>query len=141
MILEDFAQVYTDDRPLMEELGLDHRIIIKREWTLLGTVEMPKDEDYDGKYGVKHPTTIKVECSAFPAQFWRFTITRARWDLDRDANSGGYDGTEVTVLSTGSGNFRGYWEQIKPFVDNMIGVRGHHYFNEAGQEVVVEDEK
>lgn len=77
---------HNGDWNLLEQLGL-RRAGFRREWTDLGTV---RSEDW----------RIKVEVSAIPAQFWRFSINRR-------------DGKEKFVVRTGSGSFSGYWPVAK----------------------------
>jgi hypothetical protein len=80
------GQAYQWDWQLMRGLGL--RTNFDRDWTDVGTIEVVY-------------TTVKVEVSALPAQFCRFTITRS-------------DG-EVVTVSTGSGGFGRYWPLVEQY--------------------------
>lgn len=78
---------YDRDIPLLLMHGLRTSDSGHEDWSDLGIVTL-----YPGETA----TTIKVEVSSMPAQFWRFTIT------DR------VEGPDV-VIKTGSGTFSEYW--------------------------------
>lgn len=97
------GQAYTHDGSweLMRSLGL--KTNFDREWTDVGTVVL--DEDWKwGPYTAQRNERgrfisrprVKVEVSAVPAQFYRFTISRVS-EID--------GAREVFEMRTGSGSF------------------------------------
>lgn len=94
---------YLEDVPLAEELGLQWSgpgkdfFAPDRGWRDLGMVEVD-----EGEGGL-----VKVEVTAMPAMFWRFTI-----------ESQG----RTTVLSTGSGTLRDYWPIAEQFAMGMLAI-------------------
>lgn len=113
---------YSHDRDLMLSLGLQVDGFA-REWTHLGTVTV-HPANPDGEYGPKPGTTIEVEVSAFPAHFWRFTITRPR-DEAKVVNGkvvGVYTPVERFVMTTGSGGFKDYWNMAMAVAENRVNV-------------------
>lgn len=118
---------YTNDKPLLRELGLDEKwegepgtgpglasMRSTNGYVDLGTVTVEEAEP-DGEYGPRPATTIKVEVSAMPAQFYRFTVTRPRSDSEWVEVGGerklitNYEPMETLVIGTGSGTFSEYW--------------------------------
>ena len=103
------AYRHNGDHELLGSLGLRQHGF-DRDWTALGTVTLPN--------GAKTPAaTVEVEVCALPAQFWRFTITRPRWDEDSDSYH-----TERSVMTTGSGGFSDFWPHAKLIAENMVRV-------------------
>lgn len=134
------AYEHNGDRELMESLGLQ-TTDFGREWTDLGTVtvEAARTERF-GKVAGKRMTpepeyhrpaaTVKVEVSAMPAQFWRFTITRPREEIE-DWKGGGttygfrpiYEPVERFTMRTGSGGFGEYWTAAKACAQNCLSIQ------------------
>ena len=100
---------YPRDRSLMMSLGLSVGRFC-RDWTDLGTVVI-----HEADSEIPFPTTVKVEVSALPAQFWRFTVTRPVDDL-------GPRRPETLVVQTGSGAFSDYWPSVRHVADNCFTV-------------------
>lgn len=100
------AEAYRGDIDLMENLGLDWQKPFRREWTDLGTVKLYDDEPLP---------TIKVEVSALPAQFFRFTVTRKADTVEPAPN-------EVLVIRTGSGSLATYWPSVRHVAQNCFDV-------------------
>lgn len=122
------AYLHNGDYGLLKELGLQTGNF-GRDWTDLGTVTVREAEE-DGEYGARPATTVKVEVTALPAQFWRFTITRPRDDSKKIGHPDGswevigiYEPVETIVLTTGSGGFSTYWPTVERFAEHMISVR------------------
>lgn len=92
------AYRHNGDHELMTSLGL-RTWSFHQEFTDLGTVIINEVHEESSA------ATIKVEVSALPAQFWRFTVTQEEG---------------VTVLTTGSGGFSDYWPIAKLVADNML---------------------
>jgi hypothetical protein len=129
------AYTHNGDRDLLLSLGLKADNF-GRDWTDLGTVIVSEAEP-DGEFGPKPASTIKVEVSAYPAQFWRFTITTPRdecEDIPDDAppqpheqgNSAYkrwravYEPVEVYRVRTGSGGFSRYWPMAREIAEHMV---------------------
>lgn len=93
------AYIHNGDRPLMKSLGL-RTWAFSRDYLDLGTVEV-RDADADA------PATVKVEVSAMPAQFWRFTVTKT---------------SGIFVMETGSGGFGDYWPIARQIAEGMLYV-------------------
>jgi hypothetical protein len=89
--------LYDRDRALLEQLGLESMRMVGREWLDLGTAMVADAQ-------------VKIEAIAYPAMFFRFTIT----GLEDRA------GTAGIVLKTGSGAIHNYWPIVKTFAENMI---------------------
>lgn len=111
----------------MERLGL-RTTGFGRDWTDLGTVtvsEAETENPYDSPTGPKPATTVKVEVSALPAQFWRFTVERPR-DETEDVAGGGfraiYEPMERFVITTGSGGFTNYWPIAKAVAEHLVNI-------------------
>lgn len=105
-MFDSLMKAYSDEIPLMTELGL--RIFgYTRDWLDIGTVQLHEPDEYH-----PNPTLIKVEVSAMPAKFWRFTITKDSDTIEPTL--------EKIVVSTGSGLFTTYWPSIKLIADNML---------------------
>lgn len=115
------GQAYTHDGSweLMGKLGLKRNF--NREWTDVGTVVL--DEEFNwhpyraqrnalGQF-VSRPR-VKVEVSAVPAQFYRFTISRS------DELTGK---PKLFVMRTGSGSFARYWPIAELIAQGMLDVK------------------
>lgn len=130
------AYTHNGDRALMESLGLKVDDF-GRDWTDLGTVIVSEAED--AGFGPKPASTVKVEVTALPAQFWRFTITRPRDEIEdipddappvpHEQGSVGagrwravYEPVEVFEMRTGSGAFSTYWPAADLFAQHMLVV-------------------
>jgi hypothetical protein len=114
---------YADDVALMEKLGL-RTTDFGREWTDLGTVTVQEAEPND-EYGPRPASTVKVEVSAMPAQFWRFTVTRPKDDAEVTADGkvrGIYEPLEIRVITTGSGSFTRYWPVAEMMAEHCLDV-------------------
>lgn len=100
-----FYEAYTHngDAGLLASLGLQVTGF-GRDWTDLGTVTLAE-------------ATVKVEVSAMPAQFWRFTIDRPKDTADSPAPR------EQVVVETGSGSFADYWPTAEGVAQNVIQIR------------------
>ena len=89
-----------------------------------------QEAEPDGEYGPRPAATVQVEVSAMPAQFFRFTITRPRDDVEELAEPGPdgrtwravYEPVEVIEVTTGSGNFREFWPTAKFIAENAMSV-------------------
>jgi hypothetical protein len=107
------AYRHNGDLELMTSLGLQTHGWVHHEWTKLGTVKLPKNDE-------KEPAPkIKVEVYACPAQFFRFTITRG----NEDRYKHGYKPLETFVLETGSGGFGEYYQTALMIARNMLTVK------------------
>lgn len=128
------AYEHNGDRVLLESLGL-RTTGFGRDFTDLGTVvlEEAKEQTYGNPEETKvcPATTIKVEVGALPAQFWRFTITRPRDEVEelpgkdergRDRWRSVCEPAEVFVMTTGSGGFGTYWPMAKLIARHMADV-------------------
>lgn len=124
------AYKHNGDERLLKELGL-RTTNFGRDWTDLGTVVVYEEEP-EGEYGPMPATTVKVEVSAWPAQFWQFTITKPSDDSEVIDGKviGKYFPIQRFVLSTGSGSFCEYWEVAKLFAQNMVVMKEGMYFRE-----------
>jgi hypothetical protein len=128
-IFDEMQSAYegNGDRKLLAELGLRTHGF-GRDWTDIGTVIHREAEETD--HGLRPATEVKVEVSALPAQFWRFTILRPREeieDLEEEDENGRdwrcvYTPRQVIQFSTGSGSFSKYWEVAKLIAEHMIGI-------------------
>jgi hypothetical protein len=116
------AYEYNGDKALMEQLGL-RTWNFERKWTDLGTVTVQEAEP-DGEYGPRPAATVKVEVSALPAQFFRFTVTRPRDESEVvDGKVRGiYEPLERFVLRTGSGGFSKFWPMAKAVAEDMLTI-------------------
>ena len=129
LFFEGYSSAYISDRALLESLGLKVDGF-GRDWTDLGTVEVREadtENEYDCLTGPRPAATVKVEVSAMPAQFFRFTITRPQDFVMDDAEAprgfrAVYEPVEVFEMSTGSGNFSAYWPMAKAIAENMLSV-------------------
>ena len=133
---QEEAYRHNGDFELLTSLGLK-TWGFRRDWTDLGTIVLLPAED--NEFGHKPETTIKVEVCAYPAQFWRFTITRPRdevRDLDPDEPDhpyqqgnrergrwiAAYEPVEQFVMTTGSGGFTNYWDTAKQIAGHWVDV-------------------
>lgn len=117
------AYEHNGDRALMESLGL-RTTDFGRGWTDLGIVTVQEAEP-DGEYGSRPAATVKVEVSAMPAQFWRFTVSRPRDDAETLPDGtvrGIYEPIEVRIITTGSGSFGTYWPMAKLMAEHCLSV-------------------
>lgn len=83
------------------------------DWTDLGQVVI-EAEFVDEELGLRPATKIRVEVSALPAEFWRFTIERP------DEDSGH---VSHFAMETGSGSFQTFWPMAKAIAEHMVYVR------------------
>lgn len=113
-ILDGPSQHYAEDRDFLLEHGLRPGNV-NREWTEVGTITR-NDVDDEGQFD-EPAWSIKIEASALPAKFWRFTITRPRYLSE----SKSYE-METLVLGTGSGKLVDYWPTALNFAWNMLSV-------------------
>lgn len=102
------AYEHNGDRALMESLGLK-TTGFGRDHTDIGTVVVEEAR------GGKPAATVKVEVTALPAQFFRFTVTRPCDDGDGTT-------AEVFVIRTGTGGFSEYWPMAREIARNMVNV-------------------
>lgn len=128
------AYTHNGDRDLMASLGLRPGVLRAGEWTDLGTVTLraAEEQTYGNPEETKlcPATTVKVEVCAYPAQFWRFTITRPQDQTEHygkdergiDLWRAIYEPVERFVMTTGSGGFSNYWETAKAVAENMVNV-------------------
>lgn len=116
-IMPDSAYTHNGDRDFMEALGLKVDGFVN-DWTDLGTIILYEAD------GPCPATTVRVEVSAHPAQFWRFTILRSRDEsVTIDGRVVGiYEPRERIVLETGSGGFQDYWGTVTLFANDMLNV-------------------
>ena len=132
MVADDCAAYdHNGDRALLESLGL-RATGFNQDWTNLGTVTV--HEAREQTYGNPQETkvcpaaTVQAEVRALPAQFWRFTITRPRDEIEDLGEDGGglwrsvYEPVKRFVVTTGSGGFSNYWPTAKAIAGNMIDV-------------------
>lgn len=123
--------VYTHngDDELIASLGLKTHDVSDKRWSDLGTVVLIEAEDKHFETatppGPHHcpATTVKVEVCSMPAQFWRFTVTRPREELDDDLDGPWkpvYEPVEVYEVATGSGGFCDYWPAIKLLAEHCL---------------------
>lgn len=118
------TDAYDADLKALADLGL-RTTDFDYVWTDLGTVTVQEAEP-DGEYGPRPAATVKVEVSAMPAQFWRFTVTRPRDEADTLPGGrvvGVYEPVQVRVVTTGSGRFTDYWPVARMLAENMLEVR------------------
>lgn len=106
------AYTHNGDHNLLSSLGLKTSGF-ERDWTDLGTVVVQEADD--NEYGHLPAATVKVEVSALPAQFWKFTISRP-------IDDGKSEDVEVFEMHTGTGGFTDYWPMAKAVADNMISL-------------------
>jgi hypothetical protein len=126
------AYTHNGDRELMRSLGL-RTTGFGREWTELGTtVVVPAADARPGEekqFPARPAHTVKVEVSAFPAMFWRFTIFRTVEEVveDGDGSAGSEWHTvlhpETIELCTGSGGFYTYWPTAEAIARNHMSIR------------------
>ena len=124
------AYRHNGDHELLESLGL-RTWNFGREWTNLGTVIVREAEtanEYHCATGPRPATSVRVEVSAIPAQFWRFTITRPRDETVDDASveygfRSVYEPVEVFEITTGSGGFGGYWDIARAVAEHMVDIK------------------
>lgn len=124
------AYTHNGDAKLLASLGL-RTTDFGREWTDLGTVEIyPRatENGYNALTGPCPATTVKVEVVAYPAQFWRFTVTRPRDEVMDDEHApygfrAVYEPVQVYEISTGSGSFSGYWPAVKLIAEHMLEIK------------------
>lgn len=109
---EQEAYRHNGDHDLMTSLGL-RTSGFGRDWTDLGTVTL------DSQREERPDTTIKVEVTAVPAQFFRFTITRPNED---NCENGGMP-LEVFEITTGSGSFGEYYEVALLVAGDRLNVK------------------
>jgi hypothetical protein len=121
------VMAYRADVPLMTRLGL-RTTGFGNDWTHVGTVEVlpAKAATPDDPHNPFRPaTTVKVEVSAHPAQFWRFTITRPQ-DRCEDLPDGEFrvvhEPVEVIEVRTGSGPFGDYWPMADAIAKHLLTV-------------------
>jgi hypothetical protein len=122
MMFSGLCRSYHEDAALMAKLGLKTGPF-GRDWTDLGTVIVQEAEP-DGQYGPRPESTVKVEVSAMPAQFWKFTIIRPKDDA-KTVNGkviGIYEPLEKFVVRTGSGSFSQYWPTAEMIAHNTMCV-------------------
>lgn len=121
---------YERDRTLMRSLGLKLSGY-GRERTELGTVTIFPAEP-NGPYGPRPATKVKVAVVAMPAQFWHFTVSRPRDEIEEDLPQPDaytksnwravYEPVEVFEISTGSGAFSEYWPMVKAVANHCFEV-------------------
>lgn len=122
------AYTHNGDRKLLQELGLAV-FGFGVDWIDLGTVVLFEAEErtYGNPPETKTApaTTVKVEVSCLPAQFWRFTVTRPRDQVDELGEGRWrtvYEPVEVFEITTGSGGFSGYWPGVKQIAGHCFEV-------------------
>lgn len=127
---ESYAYEHNGDLALLQELGISTGPF-GREWTDLGTVTVQEAEttnEYHCRTGPRPAAVVKVEVVAYPAQFWRFTVTRPRDETENDPEAPNgfrsvYEPVEVFEITTGSGGFSDYWPIAKAVAQNMVNVK------------------
>lgn len=118
------AYSHNGDFDLMQSLGL--KTNFDREWTDVGTVTV--EEARDNEYGPDSipAATVKVEVSAMPAQFFRFTVNTTENVIDEEPYGDFHFTSRYEprryVLKTGSGSFTEYWAVAKMMAQNMLTV-------------------
>jgi len=89
------ARTYKRDLPLFEKLRLTPFTDAPRGWSDVGVVETDR-------------ASVKIEVSALPAQFWRFTITARIEDV------------QPGVIRTGSGALSDYWPTVELVINGTL---------------------
>lgn len=102
---------YSSDKLLLERYGLATQGF-RRSWTDLGTAVVI-EADPDGEFGPRPATTVRVEVSAYPVQFWRLTVTRPQENGLNEDGTTVYEPCEVLAIKTGSGSFCTYWPAVE----------------------------
>lgn len=104
------AYTHNGDDKLLRSLGLATSASGGRGFLDIGTVELCEAK------GDTPATTIKVEVSSMPAQFWRFTVTRPRDDTPPTP-------VERLEVTTGSGSFGEYWPMVVAVANHCLYVK------------------
>lgn len=122
------AYTHNGDRELLRSLGLKTSATGAGSWVELGTTivhEAKTIETGRPKRTVDYPAcTVTVEVAAYPAQFWRFTVSRYDEEIvEEDGDDWGVRLTEQRfVLRTGSGGFWRYWPVAEMVAQNLLDV-------------------
>lgn len=125
---------YPKDQAVLLSLGLStHSGIGDDGWVDLGTVVVHRAENQTfgdpEETKICPATTVRVEVYSAPAQFWRFTVTRPRDEIEELGEADGrrlwravYEPVEVFEITTGSGSFSEYWPGVKLVAEHCFEV-------------------